>query len=43
MWADALAHCTPEMRAQWVTLLAENGVTVPNAGAEQPGVEQPKP
>jgi hypothetical protein len=29
-WADALAHCAPEMREQWVTTLAEHGVIVPN-------------
>lgn len=29
-WADALAHCSTEMRAQWVTALAEHGVIVPN-------------
>lgn len=27
-WNDALAHCTPEMRAEWVRLLAEKGVVV---------------
>ena len=29
-WADALAHCTPEMRASWVAALAEQGVVVPS-------------
>lgn len=27
-WADALAHCSPEMKAQWTAALAEKGVTV---------------
>lgn len=27
-WADALAHCTPELRKQWVEALAEHGITV---------------
>lgn len=27
-WADAMAHCAPEMRAQWTSMLAERGVTV---------------
>lgn len=27
-WKDALAHVEPELRAQWVALLAEHGVTV---------------
>ena len=29
-WNDALAHCTPEMRAEWVKRLAEHGVKVPS-------------
>lgn len=35
-WADALAHCSPEMRAQWATALAEHGVIVPNGQAHPP-------
>jgi hypothetical protein len=27
-WADAMKHCTPEMRAQWTKLLTERGVSV---------------
>jgi len=27
-WADAMAHCAPEVQSQWKTLLAEKGVTV---------------
>jgi hypothetical protein len=27
-WSDALAHCSPEMRALWVEALAEHGITV---------------
>lgn len=29
-WSDAMAHCTPEMRAKWVSALAEHGVVVSN-------------
>lgn len=28
-WADAMAHCTPEMRETWTKLLRERGVEVP--------------
>lgn len=27
-WADAMAHCAPEVRAQWVEALKEHGITV---------------
>lgn len=27
-WADALAHCTPEMQQHWIRELAKHGVTV---------------
>lgn len=27
-WADAMAHCSDEMKAAWVAALAEKGVTV---------------
>ena len=30
-WADAMAHCTSEVRAHWTTELAKHGITVPNA------------
>lgn len=30
-WVDALAHCTPEVRAMWVEELAKHGVKVPAA------------
>lgn len=29
-WSDALAHCTPEMRAAWVAQLKVHGVEVPD-------------
>ncbi len=29
-WADAMAHCEPEMKAQWIRELAKHGVVVPN-------------
>lgn len=29
-WADAMAHCTPEMKAHWIRELAQHGVVVPN-------------
>ncbi len=37
-WEDALAHCSTEMQRQWVTALAEHGITVklPNAPGERP-------
>lgn len=25
-WSDAIAHCAPEVQAQWKTLLAEKGI-----------------
>ena len=28
-WVDAMAHCSPEMRADWIEGLAEEGVIVP--------------
>lgn len=27
-WSDAMAHCTPEMKAHWVQELAKHGVNV---------------
>jgi len=27
-WNDALAHCSPEMKAQWIAALAKHGITV---------------
>jgi hypothetical protein len=30
-WADAMAHCTPQMQADWTRALAEHGIIVPNA------------
>jgi hypothetical protein len=27
-WADAMAHCTPEMKSQWIAELAKHGVKV---------------
>lgn len=27
-WADAMAHCTDEVKAKWTTALAEHGITV---------------
>jgi len=27
-WKDAMAHCTKEMKAQWMTQLTESGVDV---------------
>lgn len=27
-WADAMAHCSPEVQTQWRTALAERGVKV---------------
>lgn len=27
-WADAMAHCTPEMKAHWIAALAEHGIKV---------------
>ena len=30
-WNDALAHCTPEMRAEWVDALKTHGIEVPAA------------
>jgi hypothetical protein len=27
-WSDAMAHCTPEMQAQWTTALGEMGIAV---------------
>lgn len=32
-WADALKHCTDEVRAFWVAALAEKGVIVPTEEA----------
>ena len=28
--ADAMAHCTPQMQADWTKALAERGIVVPN-------------
>lgn len=28
-WADAMAHCSPEMKAFWIEELAKHGVVVP--------------
>lgn len=37
-WADAMAHCTPEMQQRWIRELATLGVIViPNAQDQQPG------
>ena len=30
-WADAMAHCSDHVKAVWVGLLAERGVSVDNA------------
>ena len=30
-WADAMAHCTPEVQEQWTTALRSRGVEVGNA------------
>jgi len=27
-WADAMAHCTPEVKQAWIEALRENGVEV---------------
>ena len=27
-WADAMAHCSPEVKEQWTKILKEHGVTV---------------
>ena len=27
-WKDAMAHCTDNVKAQWIKLLAEHGVKV---------------
>ena len=27
-WADAMAHCTSEVKGQWITALAEYGIAV---------------
>ena len=27
-WADAMAHCTPEVRARWTEALKASGITV---------------
>jgi hypothetical protein len=27
-WKDAIAHCTEDVKAQWIKLLAEHGVIV---------------
>jgi hypothetical protein len=35
-WADALAHCTPEIRAHWVRELAKHGIEVPPAAEGSP-------
>ena len=26
-WTDAIAHCSPEVKAAWIESLAENGIT----------------
>lgn len=28
-WKDAMAHCTPEMKAHWVSELKKYGIEVP--------------
>ncbi len=28
-WGDAMAHCTPEMRQQWINELAKHNIVVP--------------
>ena len=33
-WADAMAHCTPQMQADWTRALAEHGIVVPNGQDE---------
>lgn len=35
-WADALAHCTPTMRAQWRIELARHKVSFPTNGTVLP-------
>lgn len=35
-WVDALAHCTLEVRAQWIAELAKHGITVTSNGKDQP-------
>lgn len=39
-WSDALAHCTPEMREQWVEQLAKHGVVVDPSPADLQKVHQ---
>jgi hypothetical protein len=33
-WADALVHCTPEVRELWTAALAKHGVTVEAVAAK---------
>ena len=32
-WADAMAHCSDETKAKWITALAEHGVIVGEPGS----------
>ena len=43
-WADAMEHCTPDMKAFWVAELAKHNITVklPNDGLEPSGGSKPK-
>jgi hypothetical protein len=36
-WADAMAHCTPGVQSEWVTLLASLGVDVDEPISERHG------
>jgi hypothetical protein len=35
-WSDALAHCTPHVRQQWIEQLKLHGVTVPEPETNSP-------
>jgi hypothetical protein len=34
-WADAMAHCSPEVKRQWTTQLRERGQVVPHSEADE--------
>lgn len=42
-WADATAHCTPELRQVWREELAERGIVIPPDSAYVPPVRQEDP
>lgn len=40
-WADAVAHCTPEMRTTWRELMEEQGFTFTEPKGDEPIAEPP--